>query len=48
MIIIVYTLWLSEKIGLDVTLPTEKQWEMACLGEKEGVFYFEGDDFSKY
>ena len=40
--------WLSEKTGLTVTLPTEEQWEYACLAGSEGPFYYEGDDFSQW
>lgn len=40
--------WLSEKTGMKVTLPTEDQWEVACLAGSEGPFYYEGEDFAEY
>jgi formylglycine-generating enzyme required for sulfatase activity len=40
--------WLSEKTGLNISLPSEEQWEMACVGNKTGSFHFEGNDFSEY
>lgn len=43
-----YCDWLSEKTGLNISLPTEEQWEMACVGNKNGLFHFEGNDFSEY
>ena len=40
--------WLSEKTELEVTLPTEEQWETACLAGNDGEFYYDGEDFSEY
>jgi formylglycine-generating enzyme required for sulfatase activity len=40
--------WLSEKSGLKITLPTEEQWESACLAGSDGDFHFDGEDFSKH
>jgi formylglycine-generating enzyme required for sulfatase activity len=40
--------WLSEETGMKVTLPTEAQWESACLVDGKGDFHFVGDDFSGY
>lgn len=40
--------WLSEKTGMEVNLPTEEQWETACLAGSDGDFYFKGNDFSEY
>ncbi len=40
--------WLSKKSGLNVTLPTEEQWEKACLAGRKGRYHFEGDDFSPW
>ncbi len=38
--------WLSEKTGMQVTLPSEEQWESSCLSGSTGDFYFKGDNFS--
>lgn len=40
--------WLSEKTGMQVTLPTSSQWEYACLAGSTGGFYFDGEDFSAF
>lgn len=40
--------WLSEKTGMNVTLPTEEQWEAACLAGSEGPYHFAGEDFSQW
>ncbi|MCP4313398.1 MAG: SUMF1/EgtB/PvdO family nonheme iron enzyme [Bacteroidetes bacterium] len=40
--------WLTEKTGVEVSLPTKEQWELACLAGRDGDFYFSGKDFSAY
>ncbi|MEX0322705.1 MAG: SUMF1/EgtB/PvdO family nonheme iron enzyme [Puniceicoccaceae bacterium] len=40
--------WLSDISGSKVTLPTEEQWESACMAGSTGEFHFEGEDFSKH
>ena len=42
--------WLSEKAGIEVSLPTEKQWEWAARAGSADDFWFGkvGDDFGNY
>ena len=40
--------WISQQTGYMVTLPTEEEWEFACLAGKEDLFHFEGADFSPF
>ena len=45
-----YCKQLSEKTGLNITLPTEAQWEWACRAGSDSDFWY-GDmntDFGKY
>ncbi len=41
---------LSEKTGLHITLPTERQWEWACRVGSDSPFWYGGyhDDFANY
>ena len=40
--------WLSDKTGLDVTLPTEEQWERGALAGSMGDYHYQGKDFSEW
>jgi len=43
-----YCKWLSDKTGYQVTLPTEDQWELACMGGNKGFYHYKGKDFSSW
>jgi formylglycine-generating enzyme required for sulfatase activity len=40
--------WLSEKAGLNVSLPTEQQWETACRAGSGRAFHYPGEDYSQW
>ncbi len=42
--VIAYCRWLSSKIGIEVRLPTEKEWEKAARGE-QGYYYPWGNEY---
>ncbi len=44
---IAFTHWLSEKMSLSVTLPSEVQWQRAALGNKNGIMFPYGNRFDK-
>lgn len=43
-----YCHWLAAQIGLDVTLPSEAQWEKAARGSGDKRRYPWGNEFNKY
>lgn len=47
---IAFCKWLSEKTGMEVTLPTEKEWEWAARSGSDKAYAFgdEGVDYTKY
>jgi formylglycine-generating enzyme required for sulfatase activity len=43
---IAFTRWLSNKTGLNITLPTEMEWQRAAEGDSESIYPW-GEEFDK-
>jgi len=43
---VAFTLWMSQKLGVNIHLPTDEQWQRAAIGDKNWVYPY-GNEFDK-